>query len=79
MLKKREANRRHRQIMAAARHEVDTISLITDDSIQANPRHVAVLAYGRYQIRVTAEEVIDALGAALVERGFGLDRIRTTD
>jgi len=71
----RSASRRHRQIMSAARHMADSPSLWGDETIQMDPEHVIVLAYGRHQIRVTPEEARDALGAALLERGFGLDRM----
>ncbi|MDX3230593.1 hypothetical protein [Streptomyces sp. ME19-01-6] len=78
MFRNRSPRRRHQQIMAAARHMVDAHALIVDDNARISPEHVIVLAYGRHQIGVTTEEATNALGAALVERGFGLDRIATS-
>ncbi|GFE20058.1 hypothetical protein [Streptomyces nigrescens] len=74
---KREASRRHRQIMNAAYHLL-TPGLHLDTTARLSPEDVVVLAYGRHQIRITEEEARDALGAALLERGFDLGRMTTT-
>lgn len=74
----REARRRHQQIMSAAQHLI-TPALVLDETARLSPEHVVVLAYGRHQIRATVEEARDALGAALLERGFDLDRMTAAE
>ncbi|GES27901.1 hypothetical protein AB0G60_02735 [Streptomyces angustmyceticus] len=70
----REAKRRHRQIMNAAYHLI-TPSLIVDRTARLSPEDVVVLVQGRHQIRITVDEAKDALGAALLEKGYSLDRM----
>ncbi|MFF6847110.1 hypothetical protein [Streptomyces antimycoticus] len=73
--------RRHEQVMEAARYMVtglDNYAMRDDSSIQITPKSVAIAALFRHDIEVTATEARQALGAALTESGFSLDRMTTT-
>lgn len=81
MFKNRAARRRNDQIMAAARYMVDGLARLGPldvYDVQLTPKSVATLAWFRHDIQVTPVEARDALGAALTERGYGLDRMTTT-
>lgn len=72
--------RRHDQIMDAARYMVDGLACLASppDELQLTPKNVVTAALFRHDIQVTAAEAREALGAALLERGFALSRMTTT-
>lgn len=68
---KQAAARRHSQLLRTANDVVSRGSL--DRRIaDLDPALIVALAFGRYELRVTDEEAIDYLNAALAERGFPL-------
>lgn len=68
---RKDADRRHKQLLVAARHVVSRGTL--DRRIEdIDLAEVAAVAFGRYQLRITEDEALDYLNAVLAERGFPL-------
>lgn len=68
---RRVENRRHGQLLAAARHIVGR--RIVELNVQdVEPAEVVALAFGRYGLRIDEGEALDYLNADLAERGYPL-------
>lgn len=68
---RKDADRRHKQLLLAARHVVSRGTL--DRRIEdIDLAEVVAIAFGRYQLRITNEEALDYLNAVLAERGYPL-------
>ena len=71
--------RRHRRLMRVAtelvRRAEGALASAPVQTVTAD--HVAILAFGRYQFRISEAEAADYLAAALVVRGHSTDHLPT--
>ncbi|MFF1297956.1 MULTISPECIES: hypothetical protein [unclassified Streptomyces] len=68
---RRTAARQHRQLMAAARHILSRHAL-EGTVTRINPAEIVALVFGRHAVRITEDEAVDYLNAALADRGYPL-------